>query len=135
MTYLLDTHYMIWAVAETKKLSAKVKDVISDPGNRIIVSAISFWEVSLKSSIGKLEISGFSPADLPQACLDVGFEIESLKAGESSTYHQLSATYHKDPFDRMLIWQAIRNGYTLITKDGDIKKYTSEGLKILKDGR
>lgn len=130
MIYLLDTHYMLWAIADSKKLSKKVKEVITDPVNSIIVNAISFWEVSLKSSLGKLEITGFEPEDLPQACLKVGFEITELSAEDSSTYHKLKAVYHKDPFDRMLIWQAIRNGYILISIDKNVKKYVTEGLKI-----
>lgn len=133
MTYLLDTHYLLWAITETKKISSRVKAVITDPDNRIVVSAVSFWEVSLKSSIGKLEITGISCEDLLQACLAVGFEIENLTADDSSTYHRLNATYHKDPFDRMLIWQAIRNNYTLMSVDANVKKYTSEGLKVFVD--
>ncbi len=131
MTYLLDTHYMLWAIADTKKLSKTIKELITDPENRVVVSAISFWEISLKSSLGKLQIFGFTPEDLPAACLAMGFEVESLSAEDSSTYHHLSATYHKDPFDRMLIWQAIRNNYTLISADGNVKKYATEGLKVL----
>ncbi len=131
MTYLLDTHYMLWAIADTKKLSAAIKEIITNPENRIIVSAISFWEVSLKSSLGKLQISGFAPEDLPDACLQMGFEIENLSAEDSSSYHQLKATYHKDPFDRMLIWQAMRNNYTFVSSDSTMKKYVSEGLKVL----
>jgi PIN domain nuclease of toxin-antitoxin system len=131
MTYLLDTHYMIWAIADTKKLSKAVKDIITNPYNQVIVSTISFWEVSLKSSLGKLEFSGFSPEDLPGACIQVGFNIESLAVKESSTYHKLTGNYHKDPFDRMLIWQAICNNYTLVSADSNVKKYISEGLKIL----
>lgn len=132
MTYLLDTHYMLWAIADTKKLSAKVKDAITNPENKIIISAISFWEVSLKCAVGKLELAGISPEDLPAACIEMGFEIEKLTAEVSSTYHQLKATYHKDPFDRMLIWQAICNNYTLMSVDANVKKYTSEGLKVFK---
>lgn len=131
MIYLLDTHYMLWAICDTKKLSKKVKDIIINPDNRIVISTISFWEVSLKSSIGKLEITGFSPEDLLEACLKVGFDIERLSAKESSTYYKLKAVYHRDPFDRMLIWIAIQNNYTLISKDGNVKKYKSEGLKLL----
>ena len=131
MTYLLDTHYMLWAVADTKKLSKSIKDIITNPEHRIVVSTISFWEISLKSALGKFEISGFSPEDLPAACLQVGFEIESVSADDSSTYHLLKSTYHKDPFDRMLIWQAIRSDYTLISIDSNVKKYKSEGLKIV----
>jgi PIN domain nuclease of toxin-antitoxin system len=130
MTCLLDTHHMLWALADTKKLSARVKDVIVDPDNRIIVSSVSFWEVSLKSSLGKLSLSGFSPADLPGACAQIGFEIKSLSPEDASTYHLLEVTHHKDPFDRMLIWQAIRNSYTFISADKQVKKYAAEGLKL-----
>jgi PIN domain nuclease of toxin-antitoxin system len=121
---------MIWAVSDTKKLSTKAKAVITDPENKIMVSTICFWEVSLKASLGKIEIRGFSPEDLPGACVKAGFTIEGPGAQESSTYHQLKATYHKDPFDRMLIWQAICGGYTLISSDSHIKKYVSEGLLV-----
>ena len=131
MTYLLDTHYVLWAVAESEKISKKVKYVLTNPDFRIIVSTISFWEVSLKSALGKLEISGFTPEQLPGACTDIGFEIKHLSHHDSSTYHKLKATYHKDPFDRMLIWQAIQNDYIFITADHQAKKYISEGLKIL----
>ena len=68
---------------------------------------------------------------MPAACTAMGFSIVSLGAAESSTYHQLKGTYHKDPFDRLLIWQAICNDLILISADRHIKKYTSEGLKIL----
>jgi PIN domain nuclease of toxin-antitoxin system len=125
---------MFWALADTKKLSRKEKDVITNPGNQIIISTISFWEVSLKASLGKLEIHGFSPEDLPGACIEIGFDIQPLTPEDSSTYHKLMATYHKDPFDRMLIWQAIRNNYTLISADSNARKYVSEGLKIF-DGK
>jgi PIN domain nuclease of toxin-antitoxin system len=131
MTYLLDTHYMLWAIADTAKISKKVKDVLVDPDQQIIVSTISFWEVSLKSAIGKLEIIGFAPEDLPDACLQIGFDIRHLSPEDSSTYHKLKAAHHRDPFDRMLIWQAIRNDYILISADNMVRKYVSEGLRIL----
>lgn len=133
MTYLLDTHYLLWSIADSKKLSKKLKELIADTNNRIIISTISFWEVALKTSIGKLKITGFSPEDLPALCKTIGFEIQPLSAQESSTYHQLQATYHKDPFDRMLIWQALSYNYTLISADENVKKYVSEGLKIYQE--
>jgi PIN domain nuclease of toxin-antitoxin system len=131
MTCLLDTHYMLWAVTDTGKISKKVQEVITNPANTVIVSAISFWEVSLKASIGKLHISGAAPQNLPAACLQMGFAVEDLSAEVCSTYHLLQPTYHKDPFDRMLIWLAIRNSYTLISVDKNVSKYTTEGLRIL----
>jgi PIN domain nuclease of toxin-antitoxin system len=130
MTYLLDTHYLICAIADSKKVSKKVQSVLINPDNRIVVSTISLWEISLKSSLGKLTITGFSSEELPTACEQVGFEILSLTASDSSSFHLLKAVYHKDPFDRMLIWQAIRNKFILISSDNQINKYGSEGLKI-----
>jgi PIN domain nuclease of toxin-antitoxin system len=126
MTYLLDTHYLIWSITDNRKLSKTIKEIITNTDNQIVVSTISFWEISLKNSLGKMEIMGFSPGDLPSFCLQMGFDIIPLTAWESSTYHQLKADYHKDPFDRMLIWIAISNGYTFISVDDKIKKYISE---------
>lgn len=78
-----------------------------------------------------MKIVGFKPEDLPGICTKIGFEIIELPAVDSSSYHHLKASHHKDPFDRMLIWQAIRNGYTLISADEQVSKYRSEGLNIL----
>ena len=132
MKYLLDTHYLLWSIADSRKISKPLIDVISDPGNEIFVSTISFWEISLKTSLGRLQITGFSPGNLPELCLQIGFKVIDLSATDSSTYHLLKAVYHKDPFDRMLIWQAIQNGYTFISMDEKIKKYRSEGLKLFR---
>jgi PIN domain nuclease of toxin-antitoxin system len=130
MIYLLDTHYMLWTIADSAKLSKKAKEVITDPENSIIVSTVSFWEVSLKSALGKLQITGFKPEDLPEACVKMGFDILTLSAEDSSSYHKLQPVYHKDPFDRMLIWQALQHNYSLISMDDTVKKYMSEGLKV-----
>lgn len=132
MNYLLDTHYLIWTIADTRKISGKVKGVIVNPHNVIYVSTITFWEISLKASLGKLNIKGFSPSDIPDLCDQMGFQIESLSAHDSSTYHLLKANHHKDPFDKMLIWQAISNDYTLISVDRNVNQYESIGLKLLK---
>lgn len=130
MKYLLDTHYLIWALADTKKIPKKISALITDPENEIAVSAISFWEISLKSVLGKLTLTGFSPEDLPPACTQMGFTIIPISADDASKYHHLIANHHRDPFDRMLIWQAINNHYTLLSADKAIRKYTSEGLSI-----
>jgi PIN domain nuclease of toxin-antitoxin system len=131
MKYLLDTHFVIWSVTETDKLSERVKDILVNRQNDIFVSTISFWEISLKSAIGKLDLGEFIPENFPKACINMGFELIDLKADIVSTYHHLLSKYHKDPFDRMLIWQAIKNDYTLISDDENVKKYIDEGLKIV----
>jgi PIN domain nuclease of toxin-antitoxin system len=63
-----------------------IKDEVTHPENRIMISTVSFWEVSLKASIGKLELVGFSPEDLPDACIQMGFDIAPLSPEESSSY-------------------------------------------------
>src|SRR5699024_9445877 len=113
------------------KISSVIKEKMQDRSNEILVSAISFWEISLKFALNKLELKGFSPEDIPAVCLKMGFEIISLSSDETSTYHLLQSVYHKDPFDRMLIWQALQNDYTLISKDAVMKQYRSIGLKLL----
>jgi len=131
MSFLLDTHYLLWAISDSSRISKNIKNIITNPENRVFVSTISFWEVSLKSGLGKLEITGFSPEDLPSLCTKIGFEIILLSPEESSTYHELKATHHKDPFDRMLIWQAIRNNLIMISSDVNISRYKSEGLNTI----
>jgi PIN domain nuclease of toxin-antitoxin system len=132
MNYLLDTHTLLWAITEKRKLSALVRQTLENTDNTILVSAISFWEITLKFSIKKLDISGFLPEDLPELSTKSGFDLIPLSPAESASYHHLP-TYgqHKDPFDRMLIWQAIQQGLILISKDENMKQYTSDGLKLI----
>ncbi len=131
MNYLLDTHTLIWAITEPQKLSDTVKFILENTDNEIIVSAISFWEIALKHSIQKLTLEGLTPEDFPKAAIDTGFRLLDLDGKTASLYHQLSATYHRDPFDRMLIWQALQNNFSLISKDADVAKYATEGLKVI----
>jgi PIN domain nuclease of toxin-antitoxin system len=132
MNYLLDTHTLLWAITEKRKLSALVRQTIENTDNTILVSAISFWEITLKFSIKKLDISGFLPEDLPELSIKSGFDLIPLLPAESASYHHLPAYgQHKDPFDRMLIWQAIQQDLILISKDENMNPYKSAGLKLL----
>ena len=131
MSYLLDTHTMLWALMDTGKLSGKVKQVLEDNRLSVFVSSISFWEISLKSSLGKLDLDGISPEQLPEYCTRVGFELLPLSPALCASYHLLTAQHHRDSFDRMLIWQAIQSGCILISKDHNFQAYGDSGLKVL----
>lgn len=131
MTYLLDTHILIWVILEPQKISARVKEIITNPKNKIIVSSISFWEISIKYALGKFQFKNILPEELIAITNEMDFVIEDLSANTASSFYNLTAAYHKDPFDRMLIWQAIQNNYTLISNDKFIKKYTTVGLKVI----
>lgn len=129
MNFLMDTHTLIWVMEDHRSLSAKARKAIQDTSNDIFISAVNLWEISLKTSINKLSIKGVELSDLPEIIRKMDFYFFSLNEEDASSFYLLEANYHKDPFDRMLIWQAIRNNFVLITKDKIIKKYEEVGLK------
>ncbi len=131
MSYLLDSHTLLWSIMDEKKLSAKVHSLLEDTNNRILVSAVSFWEISLKYALGKLNLRGVEPGQLPDLARQTGFELIELLPEDCATYHELVANWHRDPFDRMLIWQAIQNKLSIISKDRHIANYKSAGLKVV----
>lgn len=131
MKCLLDTHTLIWALTDPIKLSQNVRHIIEDDNNQIVVSSISFWEVSLKYALRKLDLISLRPEDFLSATIDSNFLIEPLPAEICATYHQLDASHHRDPFDRMLVWLAIRRQYTLISVDSNIRKYADGLLKVV----
>jgi PIN domain nuclease of toxin-antitoxin system len=114
-----------------EKLGKKAHSALTTPGNEIFVSAVTFWELSLKHSLGKLILKGVSPEELPEVAEEAGFTLLTLDPKHAAEYHQLPKLGHKDPFDRMLVWQAIQSGATLLSKDPEIKAYTKHGLKLM----
>jgi PIN domain nuclease of toxin-antitoxin system len=131
MKYLLDTHILIWSLIDTKKLSKTVKDILENPKNMIYVSSVNFWEISIKNSLGNLEINNLKPDELIFYCEEMGLKLIDLTVKETATLYKLSVEHHKDPIDRILIWQAIKNDFTFISDDKNVKKYVSEGLKVI----
>lgn len=131
MTYLLDTHTLIWALTASHKLSTTVQGILQDESNDIVVSTLSFWEISLKRSVRKLTLDGFTPEDFVDASIVADFQILPLSIDLCSSFYKLASTHHKDPFDRMLIWQALHRECSLITIDKNIRKYASDGLQVV----
>ena len=131
MNLLLDTHTLLWALFTPELLSSKARDALESPENDILASSISLWEISLKFSLGKLTLASITPTELPDVIEQTGFKLIEPTVEEYAGFYQLPRTSHKDPFDRMLIWQAIQNNFTLITKDGQLDDYTTIGLKTL----
>ena len=123
MIVLLDTHSFLWAVIEPERLSAKLRRTIADPANEIHLSTVSFWEISLKFALGKLELSGCTPEDLVPIARDMGLDIVAPSAEEAAGFHRLPRKAHKDPFDRMLIWQCLQRHWTLLSRDRALDDY------------
>ena len=123
--YLLDTHVFIWWMQDNDQLSAKVKKLISDPQNEIFVSSASIWEMSIKSRLGKLKITGFSEDFLKKQIITNFFSFLPISLEHSFGIYKLKM-HHKDPFDHMLISQAQVENCTIITKDKLFKKYDAQ---------
>jgi PIN domain nuclease of toxin-antitoxin system len=127
----MDTHCFLWSAFSPEKLSKSVRSILLDGDNDIFVSAVSFWEISLKYAIGKLELEGVEPSELIDVAESMGFEIVSLGASESASFYRLPVGEYRDPFDRMLIWQAVNSGKVLISKDIKFSEYKQYGLKVI----
>ena len=118
MKLLLDTHILLWWLTQDRKLSQTETTIITDPDNLIFVSAATAWEIAVKKMIGKLE----APDDLPAALaannfLELPISIEHCQ----KLYHL--PLHHHDPFDRIMVAQAMSEGLTLMTRDIKIALY------------
>lgn len=109
MKYLLDTHVLIWTIFDDEKLSEMSRKIIKNQDNEIYASIISYWEISLKYASGKLELMGITPDELPELARKMGIKTLGVNKKVVSAFYKLPKVKHKDPFDRMIIWQAICN--------------------------
>ena len=131
MNYLIDTHIFLWSLFTPEKITHEAALILKDPGNRIFVSTITFWEIALKYSLKKLQLEGAKPDELPEFSNQMNYDILILSAADAASFYHLPSISHKDPFDRMLIWQAIREKLVLISNDSKISAYEAFGLKTL----
>ncbi len=131
MSYLLDTHAFLWAVNSPEKLSRAARAVIVDDAGEVCLSSLTLWEISLKFALGKLNLKRATPEDLLASAAEMGLTMIVPSPEESASVHRLPRAAHRDPFDRMLAWQAIQRRLVLVTKDGDLPAYRDAGLKTL----
>ncbi len=132
MKYLVDTHYILWTLFEPGKIKKEIKEILEDKNKIKLVSGISLWEISLKYSLGKLVLEGTNPDEIKDKICESGFILLPVDNDEFSSYYKLPRKEnHKDPFDRMLVWQAITKNITLLTNDKKIEQYVENGLKII----
>jgi PIN domain nuclease of toxin-antitoxin system len=127
MRLLVDTQAFLWWVDDSSKLSRKARRAIAEPGNECLFSLASCWEMAIKSSLAKLRldqpIDTFIPAQLSAnrfSLLEIGFRHTARVA--KLPFH------HRDPFDRLLVAQALEQGLTIVTSDPVFPKY---GVKRL----
>lgn len=118
MRLLLDTHVLLWWLADDTRLPPSHRALIADTSNQVLVSSVSVVEISIKASQGRLE----APIDVQGAALESGFEFLDFDADHAEELRELP-WHHRDPFDRMLIAQARFAGLVLLTVDERVRAY------------
>jgi PIN domain nuclease of toxin-antitoxin system len=121
---LLDTHALLWALSTPAKLPAPISRAIRDPTNAVFISAASAWEIAIKVGLGKLSAD---VDEIVSASLEAGFDELAITLAHAVRVRALPS-HHRDPFDRMLIAQAVEEGLTVVTRDAAITRY---GVSIL----
>ncbi|MGH9598510.1 MAG: type II toxin-antitoxin system VapC family toxin [Terracidiphilus sp.] len=128
MKFLFDTHLLLWTVARSRMLSAEARSLIADPLNQLFFSVVSVWETAIKFSQGRLEFN-LPPHELRESLLASGYHELSILGTHANAVVGLPHI-HKDPFDRLLIAQAIVEGITLLTADATIARYPGPIRKV-----
>jgi len=121
MNYLLDTHVLIWYLDGDKRLSEESVNIIDNAANKVYVSIVGLWEIAIKISLGKLKIS-IPFEHLKEVLEQRSFDILELNFSDLLNLQKLDF-HHSDPFDRLLISQAISNDFILISHDEIFRKY------------
>jgi PIN domain nuclease of toxin-antitoxin system len=122
MRLLLDTHLLLWALAEPERLDATTRAALEDPGNEVMFSAASLWEIAIKASLGRPDFF-FDPAQILQAALETGFVELPVRSTAAIRVASLPP-HHRDPFDRLLIAQAMSEPVRLYTADPLLPPYS-----------
>ncbi|MBX6422359.1 type II toxin-antitoxin system VapC family toxin [Thermosulfurimonas sp. F29] len=122
--YLLDTQVFLWWLSDDPRLGKVARDIIADPDKAIYVSAASAWEIAIKKALGKLK----APTELAEILEEEGF-LELPVFFRHAEYLEKLPWYHKDPFDRMLIAQALAENLILITAD---RKFEPYGVSLVR---
>jgi PIN domain nuclease of toxin-antitoxin system len=121
---LLDTHVLLWWLADDARLGAQARELIADPGNDVLVSAVSLWEIAVKTRIGKLVAS---LDDILNVMRESGF----IRLGLEDTHlRALMALplHHRDPFDHLLMAQAMAERAVFCSNDVNVEKYSVETI-------
>ena len=128
MKYLFDTHVAIWTLFDDHRLSQSAREIVSNPGNEFLFSVCNIWEIAIKRG---LNAPGFqhNPREIRQYLLRNGCEELTIQSRHVVEVDSLPPI-HKDPFDRILIAQAMVEGITLLTADSVIAQYPGPILKV-----
>jgi PIN domain nuclease of toxin-antitoxin system len=119
MRLLLDTHALLWWLADDDQLGPRARELIEDPGNDVLVSVVSLWEIVVKVRVGKLEADIQEVADIVTRD---GFALLDISTAHLVTLAKLPM-HHRDPFDHLLMAQAIEEDATFVSQDRNASRY------------
>jgi len=122
VTLLLDSHILLWFLRDDPQLSQRAKSLIEDPANRKQVSIASCWEIAIKAGLGKLKLGESAATLLAREIPRNSFELLQVSLAHATAVETLPA-HHKDPFDRLLIAQALAEGTPIVSSDKQLDPY------------
>ena len=121
MSYLADTHVLLWAAREPERISAKARALLEDASEPVFFSMASIWEIAIKQSLGKLRLDA-TLREFVQAQVRNGFSLLSIEVQHVARIAELPWP-HRDPFDRLLVAQALESNLEIITADSAFELY------------
>ena len=121
MTFLLDTHFVIWIPVNDRHIGRRARALLMDPANEFVFSAANLWEIAIKRSQNRPGFA-YDPRQIRRQMIANGYRELPIEGLHAVAVDSLPAI-HRDPFDRLLIAQAIVEGITLLSKDATIARY------------
>ena len=131
MRVLLDTHVLLWALAEPHRLDDETRETIESGASEVLFSVASIWEIAIKVALGRAEFA-FKPAEIARTAVEIGFVELVIRSDAASLVAELPP-YHRDPFDRVLVAQAMVEPAMLYTADDRLARY-SELVRAIASG-
>lgn len=128
MKFLLDTQLLLWAASRPERLSSAARRLLNDPHNELLFSAVSLWEITIKNALERADFR-VEPRLIRRGLLDNGY-MELPVTSQHAVNIDGLPPLHKDPFDRMLLAQALTEGITLLTGDTQLAKYPGPVRKV-----
>lgn len=128
MRLLLDTHAVLWAATAPDELAQEARRAVEDPAHVVRASVVTAWEIAIKQSLGKLELSRPAELWLPEVLERTGVQVAEVSLAAALLVRALP-WHHRDPFDRLLIAQALEGGFTIVTRD---EVFTAYGVPVLR---
>jgi PIN domain nuclease of toxin-antitoxin system len=128
LRFLLDTHFVVWVPVNDDRISRQARTILNDPANQFVFSVSSIWEIAIKRGLQRRDFL-FDPREIRRQLIENGYEELTLQSRHVVAVDSM-ASIHKDPFDRILIAQAMVEGITLLTADPAIAQYPGPIRKV-----